>query len=308
LRVVVTRRLPEPALEELRAHEVWVSPEDRALAPEELHAAVRGADAVVTMLHDRVDDAFLDAAGPQLRVVANVAVGYDNVDVPACAARGVAVTNTPGVLTDATADLAIALMLAITRRLGEGERLIRSRQAWAWAIDFMLGRGLRGKTLGVVGYGAIGQAVASRARAFGMEVVYTRRSGGGVTLAELLARSHVVSLHVPLSDATRHLIDADALRRMRADAYLVNTARGPVVDEAALAQALRAGVIAGAALDVFEREPEVHPALLELDNVVLVPHLGSATEETRTAMAELAAANALAVLAGREPPTPIRPG
>jgi glyoxylate reductase len=308
LRVVVTRRLPEPALAELRAHEVWVSPEDRALAPDELHTAVRGADAVVTMLHDRVDDSFLEAAGPQLRVVANVAVGYDNVDVPACAARGVVVTNTPGVLTDATADLAIALMLAITRRLGEGERLIRSRQGWAWAIDFMLGRGLRGKTLGVVGYGAIGQAVASRARAFGMEVVFTRRSGGGVTLAELLERSHVVSLHVPLSDATRHLIDADALRRMRADAYLVNTSRGPVVDEAALAQALRAGVIAGAALDVFEREPEVHPALLELDNVVLVPHLGSATEETRTAMAELAAANALAVLAGREPPTPIRPG
>jgi glyoxylate reductase len=308
LRVVVTRGLPEPALAELRGHDVWVSPEDRALAPDELHAAVRGADAVVTMLHDRVDDAFLDAAGPQLRVVANVAVGYDNVDVPACAARGVVVTNTPGVLTDATADLAIALMLAITRRLGEGERLIRSRQGWAWAIDFMLGRGLRGKTLGVVGYGAIGQAVASRARAFGMEVVFTRRSGGGVTLAELLERSHVVSLHVPLSDATRHLIDADALRRMRADAYLVNTARGPVVDEAALAQALRAGVIAGAALDVFEREPEVHPALVELDNVVLVPHLGSATEETRTAMAELAAANALAVLAGREPPTPIRAG
>ena len=307
-RVVVTRRLPEPALAALRegGHDVWVSPHDRALAPEELHAAVDGADAVVTMLHDRVDDAFLDAAGPQLQVVANVAVGYDNVDVPACAARGVVVTNTPGVLTDATADLAIALMLAITRRLGEGERLIRSGEPWAWAIDFMLGRGLRGKTLGVVGYGAIGQATATRARAFGMEVVFTRRSGGGVSLEELLERAHVVSLHVPLSDATRHLIDADALRRMRADAYLVNTARGPVVDEAALAEALRDGIIAGAALDVFEREPEVHPALRELDNVVLVPHLGSATVETRTAMAELAAANAVAVLAGRPPPAPVR--
>ena len=257
------------------------------------------------MLHDRVDDAFLEAAGEQLRVVANVAVGYDNVDVEAVRRRGVRFTNTPDVLTDATADLAIALMLAITRRLGEGERLLRSREPWAWAIDFMLGRGLRGKTLGVVGYGEIGRAVAERARVFGMEVIYTRRGEGGVELGELLERAHVVSLHCPLTETTRHLIDADALRAMRDDAYLVNTARGPVVDEAALATALRDGVIAGAALDVFEEEPEVHPGLLDLDNVVLVPHLGSATEETRTAMAELAAANALAVLRGDDPPTPV---
>jgi len=306
-RIVVTRGLPEPALAVLRdsGADVWVSPEDRALAPDELHAAVRGADAAVVMLHDRVDDAFLEAAGERLRVVANVAVGYDNVDVEAVRRHGVRCTNTPGVLTDATADLAIALMLAITRRLGEGERLIRSREPWAWAIDFMLGRGLRGKTLGVVGYGAIGRAVAERARAFGMEVVYTRRGEGGVELGELLERSHVVSLHCPLTEATRHLIDADALRAMRDDAYLVNTARGPVVDEAALAAALRDGVIAGAALDVFEEEPEVHPGLLGLDNVVLVPHLGSATEETRSAMAELAAANVLAVLRGDEPPSPV---
>jgi glyoxylate reductase len=306
-RIVVTRGLPGPAIAALRdsGADVWVSEEDRALAPEELHAAVRGADAVVVMLHDRVDDAFLDAAGEQLRVVANVAVGYDNVDVDAVRRRGVRFTNTPGVLTDATADLAIALMLAVTRRLGEGERLLRSRTSWAWAIDFMLGRGLRGKTLGIVGYGAIGRAVADRARAFGMEVIYTRRGPGGVELPELLERAHVVSLHCPLTDETRHLIDADALRAMRADAYLVNTARGPVVDEAALAEAVRDGVIAGAALDVFEREPEVHPALLDLEGVVIVPHLGSATEETRTAMAELAAANALAVLRGDEPPTPV---
>jgi lactate dehydrogenase-like 2-hydroxyacid dehydrogenase len=237
--------------------------------------------------------------------VANVAVGYDNVDVEAVREHGARFTNTPGVLTDATADLAIALMLAITRRLGEGERLLRSRTPWAWAIDFMLGRGLRGKTLGIVGYGAIGRAVADRVRAFGMEVIFTRRSAGGVELPELLERSHVVSLHCPLTEETRHLIDAPALRAMRDDAYLVNTARGPVVDEAALAEALREGVIAGAALDVFEEEPEVHPALLDLDNVVLVPHLGSATEETRTAMAELAAANVLAVLRGDEPPTPV---
>jgi glyoxylate reductase len=307
-RIVVTRGLPEPALAALRESgaAVWVSAADRALAVLELHEAVRGADAVVTMLHDRVDAAFLDAAGERLRVVANVAVGHDNVDVKACRERGVVVTNTPGVLVDATADLAIGLLLAITRRLGEGERLIRSGAGWSWSIDFMLGRGLRGRTLGIVGYGAIGQAVAARARAFGLEILVTRRSDGGVTLGELLERSDFVSLHVPLTDATRHLIDASALARMRRDAYLVNTSRGPVVDEAALAAALRDGAIAGAALDVFEREPEVHPALVGLENVVLVPHLGSATVETRTAMAELAAANALAVLAGEEPPTPVR--
>jgi len=310
-RVVVTRALPEPALASLRESgaDVWVSPEDRALAPDELHAAIRGADAAVTMLHDTVDAAFLDAAGDRLRVIANVAVGYDNVDVDAARSRGVAVTNTPGVLTDATADLAIALLLAVTRRLGEAERLIRSGEPWAWSIDFMLGRGLRGKTLGIVGYGEIGRAVAARARAFGLEVVYTKRSRGDepgqVELGELLARSHVVSLHCPLTPETRHLIDADALAAMRDDAYLINTARGPVVDEPALAAALRDGVIAGAGLDVFEHEPQVHPDLLGLENVVLIPHLGSATVETRTAMAELAAANVVAVLAGDDPPTPV---
>src|SRR5215213_1550392 len=237
-RAVVTRRIPEPALESLRAAaDVDVSDADRALEPAELHALIADADGIVTMLHDRVDDAFLDAAGPQLRVVANVAVGYDNVDVDVVRDRGVVLTNTPGVLTDATADLAIALMLAITRTLGEGERLIRSGAPWAWAIDFMLGRGLRGRTLGVVGFGAIGRATADRARAFGMEVIYTRRGEGGVELGELLARSHIVSLHCPLTDETRHLIDAAALRAMRDDAYLINTARGPVVDEAALAGA-----------------------------------------------------------------------
>lgn len=310
-RIVVTRDLPAPAIEALRATgaDVWVSAEDRALTADELHAAVRGADAVVTMLHDRVDDAFLDAAGDGLRVVANVAVGYDNVDLDAARARGVTITNTPGVLTDATADLAMALLLAVTRRVGEGERLLRRREPWAWAIDFMLGRGLRGKTLGIVGYGEIGRAVAARARAFGMEVVYTKRSPGPdpgqVEEAELLERAHVISLHCPLTPETRHLIDADALARMRADAYLINTARGPVVDEGALVDALRDGAIAGAGLDVFEREPEVHPGLLELENVVLVPHLGSATVETRTAMAELAAANVVAVLAGDPPPTQV---
>ncbi|HEY7631326.1 MAG TPA: D-glycerate dehydrogenase [Thermoleophilaceae bacterium] len=317
-RVAVTRRIPDSALEMLRAEtDLWVSGEERPLTTEELHAAVAGVDAAVTLLHDRVDDAFLDAAGDQLQVVANVAVGYDNIDVPAATRRGVIVTNTPGVLTDATADLAMALILAVTRRIAEGDRLVRARVKWSWDMFFMLGASLQGKTLGVVGLGQIGSATARRARAFGMEIVYSGRRradpeveaelGGArqLELNELLASADVVTLHVPLSEATHHLIDAAKLDLMRESAYLVNTARGPIVDEAALAAALKAGTIAGAALDVFEHEPEVHPDLLELDNVVLLPHLGSATVETRTAMAELAASNVLAVLAGEDPPTPV---
>ena len=316
-RIVVTRRIPDPAIDLLRgAGDVWVSPHDRPLTTEELHAAVAGADAVVTLLHDRVDDAFLDAAGPGLRIVANVAVGYDNVDVPACAGRGVVVSNTPGVLTEATADIAFALILMATRRLGEGERLIRSRTPWSWSMFFMLGTGVQGKRLGIVGLGKIGQATARRARAFGMEIVYSGRRPAAteieveldarfLPLEELLATADVVSLHCPLSAETRHLIGAGALGRMKPSAFLVNTTRGPVVDEGALAEALRAGTIAGAGLDVFEREPEVHPALLELENVVLIPHLGSATVETRTAMGVLAAENVVAVLGGGAPVTPV---
>ena len=316
-RIVVTRRIPDPAIDLLRgAGDVWVSPVDRPLSTEELHKAVSDADAVVTLLHDRVDDAFLDAAGPRLQIVANVAVGYDNVDVPACAERGVVVSNTPGVLTEATADIAFALILMATRRLGEGERLIRSGTPWSWSMFFMLGTGLQGKTLGIIGLGKIGRATARRAGAFGMDVVYAgrRRAPAEIEaevgarllpLEELLATADVVSLHCPLSAETRHLIDAEALGRMKPSAFIVNTTRGPVVDEAALAEAVRAGTIAGAGLDVFEREPEVHPALLELENVVLIPHLGSATVETRTAMGVLAAENVVAVLGGGAPVTPV---
>jgi lactate dehydrogenase-like 2-hydroxyacid dehydrogenase len=316
--IVVTRRIPEPALELLRdSGALWCSPHDRPLSEQELHEAVAGANAIVSLLHDRVDAALLDAAGSQLKIVANVAVGYDNVDVDAATERSVIVTNTPGVLTDATADLAMALILIVTRRLGEGERRIRSREPWAWHMFFMLGSSIAGKTLGVIGLGAIGQATARRARAFGMEVVYSgrraapgeveRELGGArrLELDELLETADVVSIHCPLTPETRHLIDAQRLARMQPTAYLVNTARGPIVDEAALAQALHDGTIAGAALDVFEREPEVDPRLLELDNVVLVPHLGSATIETRTAMAMLAARNAIAVLRGETPQTPV---
>ena len=316
-RIVVTRRIPEPALELLHsAGDVWLSPHDRPMTTAELHAAVAGADAVVTLLHDRVDDAFLDAAGPGLRVVANVAVGYDNIDVPACARRGVVATNTPGVLVDATADIAMALILISTRRLGEAERMVREGGTWSWNMFFMLGTGLQGKTLGIVGLGQIGAATARRARAFGMRIAYAgrRRADAAVEkelgaemleLDELLATADVVSIHTPLSDATRHLIDARRLALMKPTAYLVNTSRGPVVDEAALAAALRDGTIAGAGLDVFEREPEIDPGLRGLENVVLIPHLGSATIETRTAMGVLAAENAVAVLRGDPPPTPI---
>ncbi|MGZ4259082.1 MAG: 2-hydroxyacid dehydrogenase [Solirubrobacteraceae bacterium] len=318
--IVVTRRIPEPALELLQATEdTWLSPHDRPLTDQELREAVAGADAVITLLHDKVDAPLLDAAGPQLQCIANVAVGYDNIDVAAATERGVVVTNTPGVLTDSTADLAMALILMVTRRLGEGERRIRSGEPWSWHMFFLLGSSLEGKTLGVIGLGAIGRATANRARAFGMEIVYSgpRRAaepveaalGGAryLELDELLATADVVSIHSPLTPQTRHLINAARLRKMRPDAYLVNTARGPIVDEAALAAALQQGRLAGAALDVFENEPEVHPALVQRDDVVLIPHLGSATIETRTAMAVLAANNALAVLRGERPPTPVNP-
>lgn len=320
-RVVVAREIPRAAIELLRSvAQVEVLPHDRPATPEELRAAAAGADVLVTLLHDRVDDSLLDAAGPQLRAVANVAVGYDNVDVAACAARGVRVTNTPGVLTDATADLALALLLAATRRIGEGERLIRAGEPWSWRMDFLLGAGLQGRTLGIVGLGDIGRATARRARAFSMEIAYAGRRdappevvaelGGArrLELAELIATADVVSLHCPLTPETHHLLDAERLATMRPGSYLINTARGPIVDEAALAAALRDGPLAGAGLDVFEHEPQVHPDLLDLPNVVLLPHLGSATVETRTEMALLAARNAVAVLTGTAPLTPVAGG
>ncbi|MFE4541124.1 2-hydroxyacid dehydrogenase [Arthrobacter sp. NPDC056727] len=316
-RVVVTGRIPDAALEQLRAeHEVdaWTGPE--SISREELLRRVAGADAIVSLLTERIDGELLDAAGPQLKVVSNVAVGYDNIDVPACTERGVVATNTPGVLTEATADIAFGLILMATRRLGEGERLIRAGQAWKWGMFFLLGSSLQGKTLGVVGMGGIGQATARRAKAFGMDIVYQSRSeidpaiaaelgARRVDLDELLTVSDVISLHCPYGPNTHHLIGAEQLSAMKSSTYLINTARGPIVDEAALAAALREGVIAGAGLDVFEKEPQVHPELLDLENVTLVPHLGSATVETRTAMAVLAADNTLAVLRGEQPPTPI---
>ena len=299
-----------------RSGALTASANDAPLSAPELHAAIAGAIAVVTLFHDRVDARFLDAAGPELRIVANIGVGFDNIDVVACSERGVIATNTPGVLTESTADIAMALVLMSTRRLGEGERLIRAGHRWTPSLFFHLGTGIQGKSLGIVGLGRIGQATARRARAFGMEIVYAapRRAGPALErelgasylpLNELLATADVVSLHCPLTAETRHLIGAPELARMKPTAFLINTTRGAVVDEQALAAALADGLITGAGLDVFEHEPVVDPGLLALDNVVLLPHLGSATLEVRTAMAVLAAENVVAVLAGRQPLTPI---
>ncbi len=259
----------------------------------ELVASPAGADGVVAMLTVRIDDAFLDAAGPQLRVVANYAVGVDNVDLDAARRRGVVVTNTPDVLTRATAELALALLLALLRRVAEGDRFVRSRAPWRFSLEFMLGHGLDGKRVLVVGPGRIGREVGRLAEAFGAVVSYAGRADD---LDALLGDADVVSINCPSTAETRHLFDAARLARMKPSAVLVNTARGPIVDEKALVDALRDGTIAGAALDVYEREPEVEEGLLTLDNVVLTPHLGSATRETRVGMGMLCVEGLRAVL------------
>ena len=276
---------------------------------DELVARVRGKDALICVLTDRVSEDVLEA-GAGLKVVANVAVGYDNVDVEAARRRGVVVTNTPDVLTEAVAEFTWGLILTCARRIAEGDRLVR-RGAWkGWALDFMLGMELRGKQLGLVGRGRIGRAVAAKAAAFGMTAVFAARPGAPpappfVSFDELLVGSDVISIHVPGGAATRHLFDRRAFARMKRSAIFVNTARGTAVDEAALAWALGERLIAGAALDVYEHEPEVAQALLSMEHVVLAPHLGSATRETRTAMADLAVRNVLDVLDGRAPLTPV---
>ena len=313
-KVVVTGKIPAVALERLRAeHTVDAWEDESPIARDELLKRVAGADAIVSLLTEKIDAELLDAAGKQLRSVSNVAVGYNNIDVPACRERNVLVTNTPGVLTEATADIAMALILMSTRRLAEGERVIRAQQPWQWGMFYMLGSSIQGSQLGIVGMGQIGAAVARRARAFGMTIAYTKRSpldaetakelnATHMELDELLTTSDVVSLHCPYSPETHHLMNASTIGKMKKSAYLINTARGPVVDEEALATALQQGKIAGAGLDVFEKEPTVHQALIGLDNAVLIPHLGSATVETRTAMANLAVTNALAVLSGETAP------
>jgi glyoxylate reductase len=303
-RVFITRRLALAPGSVLGAGiDIDQFDSEESLPRPELLRRVHPASALLPILLDRVDKDLLDAA-PRLRIVANHAVGYDNVDVPACTARGVWVTNTPDVLTDATADLTWALILALARRLREGERTLRSGQFTGWAPTLLLGRDLRDSTLGILGYGRIGRAVARRAEGFGMRVLFTAR-GGGVPFEELLQDSDVLSIHCPLTPQTRHLIGPAELLRMKRGALLVNTARGPIVDEAALAAALEAGHLGGAALDVFENEPAVHPALVQRDDVVLLPHLGSATQKTRQNMARIALEQVERVLRGERPTTAV---
>jgi glyoxylate reductase len=310
--VLITRRLPEPAIEMVQqVCDVQLDPSDRLLAPEALRQAVVGKVGMICLVTDRID-AQVFAAGTALKVVANVAVGYDNIDVSAATQRGIVVTNTPGVLTETTADLTWGLLLSLARRIPEGDRYVRSNKWHVWEPMFLLGRDVYNQTLGLVGMGRIGQAVARRARGFGMRLLYHSRQRLDCTLeAELgatwsglptlLQQADFVSLHVPLTAATTHLIGQAELRLMQPTAYLINTARGPVVDEAALIRALQEGWIAGAALDVFEYEPQVPQALRALENVVLVPHIGSASVATRTKMAVMAAQNLVTALRGERP-------
>lgn len=337
--VFVTRQLPAPVMNRLgEVCDVRVGTTAGELSRETLLAGVRDADGLVCLLTDRIDREIIEA-GAKLRVIANVAVGHNNIDVPLAQQRGVYVTNTPDVLTDATADLTWALILAVTRRVVEADAFLRAGKFKGWDFEMLLGSGLTGKTLGIVGYGRIGRAVARRAMGFGMSVVYCGRddiayrddphynaqilnkqaarqaatapltqsartdgmTARRATFPQLLELSDIVTLHVPLATTTQHLINAAAFARMKPTTYLINTARGPVVDEAALVDALRQGIIAGAGLDVFEREPLVSAPLLEMSNVVLLPHIGSATLETRTAMAMLAAENTIDALSGKKP-------
>ena len=290
-RIFLTRQLPDPVLARL----------DTSFA---VSTEIAGSAGLVTIPADVVGAQLFDAAGPGLRVVANFGVGYDSVDVEEATRRGIVVSNTPDVLTEATAELTIALLLALLRRVAEGDRLVRRQEEWALAPTFMLGEGLAGKTLGIIGLGRIGREVARLAEAFGMRVVHTRGSGPyeELPLDRLLGEADVVSPHVPLTSVTRHLIGARELALMRQSAVLVNVSRGPVVDEEALVEALTAGRIAGAALDVYEREPEVSAGLLGLENVVLSPHLGSSTHAAREAMGMLCADALEAVLLRNEPP------
>lgn len=312
--VFVTRRLPRPVEERLIAEfAARLDPDDAPPDESALAGAMGEADALLCTVTDRITERVLAATPRRVRIIANFGVGFDHIDVNAAKRQGIVVTNTPGVLTDDTADLAIALMLMVARRLGEGEREVRSRSWRGWRPTHMIGTRLTGKTLGIIGLGRIGRAVACRAHAgFGMRVLYYNRSDvppaereGAVPVAsldELFGRSDFVSLHVPATAATRNLIEARALQAMKSSAFLINTARGDVVDERALIEALRGGGIAGAGLDVYEHEPAVPEALRSLPNVVLLPHLGSATAEARIAMGNLAIDNLLAFFAGDPPP------
>ena len=309
--IAVTAVLPGRALEMLRnEHHVRIQTGPTMLKPEVVAHWAAGAEALVTLLANPVGAEVMDRC-PALRIIANCAAGFDNIDCVEAERRGIWVTNTPDVLTEATADLTWALILAVTRKLVEADAFLRAGRFRGWELDLMTGAGLQGRTLGIIGFGRIGRAVARRAPAFGMRVMATPTSKPingfeDVTFADietLVASSDVLSLHCPLSDETRGLLDETRLRQMRRGAFLINTARGPVIDEAALVKVLEDGHLGGVGLDVFAQEPVVHPGLLGRQNAVLLPHIGSATREARSEMAELAARNVLAVLAGDEPPS-----
>jgi len=320
--IYVTRSIPDAGIQRLTeafgAGSVRIWDHDRPNPREELLEGVRGADAIFAILTERIDGEVMDAAGGQLRIVANMAVGYDNIAVPDATARGILVTNTPDVLTETTADLAWALMLSACRRVGEGERMLRANAWKGWGPLQLLGTDVHGKTLGIFGMGRIGQATARRAAGFNMRVLYTARNRLSAEMESrlnaefvekdrLLAESDIISIHCPLTDETRHAFGAAEFDRMREGAVLINTARGPVVDEGALAAALRDGRMRAAGIDVYEREPEIHPDLMACENAVLAPHLGSATEATRARMATVAADNIIAMLQGERPPNCVNP-
>jgi glyoxylate reductase len=316
-KIYVTRRLPQPALDRIQeVFEMAINPDDRVLTKAEIVANVRGQDALLCLLTDTIDAEIMDAE-KNLRVLSNYAVGYNNVDVEAATARKLPVTNTPGVLTETSADLAFTLILSVARRVAEADKFTRDGKFHGWGPMMLLGHDVYGKTLGIVGLGRIGLATARRARGFGMNLLYASRTpkpeaeaelgASRVELDDLLTASDFVSVHVPLSDETTHVIGAREIGLMKPTAFLINTARGPIVDEAALVVALRAGDIAGAGLDVYESEPALEPGLVELENTVLLPHVASATIETRTKMAMLAAENAIAVIEGRTPAHLVNP-
>lgn len=317
--VFITRKIPEEGVNILKkvCQKVEVNPHDRPLTYDELLKESKGRDAMLTMLSDRMDARLIQEA-TNLKVIANYAVGYDNIDIKAATAKGVVVTNTPGVLTDSTADMAWALLFSVTRRIVEGDKLTRAGKFTGWAPMMLLGGGLVGKTLGIIGAGRIGTAMAMRSRGWNMRVLYmtqSRRNGvleemlgaKRVDLETLLKESDFISLHAPLSEKTKHLIGAKELSLMKRTAYLINTGRGAVIDEEALVHALRNKQIAGAGLDVYEEEPKLKPGLAELDNIVLAPHLGSATVETRTKMSIMAAENIIAVLNNQKPNNCVNP-
>lgn len=317
-KVYVTRQLPGAAIENLKElFDVTVNPYDRVLTREELLAGVRGMDAVLCLLTDTIDSEVFEAAGPQCRIFADYAVGYNNIDVAEATKRGIIVTNTPGVLTDATADLAWALLFAVSRRIAESDSFARKGSFKGWGPMLLLGRDITGKKLGIIGAGRIGFNFAKKAKGFDMEILYTSTKPNNemeeklgarfVDKETLLREADFISVHVPLNPSTRHYISEKEFKLMKSTAVLINTSRGPVVDEKALVQALKSGEIWGAGLDVFENEPDIEPGLIELKNVVIVPHIASATIETRTNMGLIAAGNIISVLTGNMPETCVNP-